>query len=557
MKCNEAFFLVIRILNEPYFKAQKLADFEEHIKDCRKCADEYNENKAIISLLKKHGQISNDTLALIENAGNPYKTNMTVEKTWQNLLRRCPDLAQNIKRQKRFKSILHISAVAACLIIGVFTWSLSFNDSKSHLFLQNSFHRQVASALKFPMRIELISEEGNTPLSIGQQISSDGKAKTLKINGKHQIVMNSETSLSIEPLLKDNRTGCLVKLTSGEIYTHVEHDGQPFIVKTPYGQAAITGTTFDIKVIENSTLLAVTEGTVRFESAKGTVNVEAGHLSKIIKLAAPTEPIPYPVAEITAWATSINSSTAAKTEKSSNTLDLPYPITEKAKILENIHYPDWIEQNRDWFKQQFPWIFQLKDALATEGIKTDYPELLILSGDVWQFIWSESLPVKFCSFNFDSALKTASAYGLDKQWLLENVPIARYTIQNPLSSKDKIVGIKAFEQWLKCMSKPKPFAYIHSYYANEYLAETRSLIWFAVKGTNNLTDKKRSEILSLLQQEIAVAYKCRGYELYPADIFKSCDENKCHKSFNDIVESIKTIKVIEEEILTYQIDNLL
>ena len=80
-------------------------------------------------------------------------------------------------------------------------------------------------------------------------------------------------------------------------------------------------------------------------------------------------------------------------------------------VLEETDYDHWVEQKRDWFKQEFLWIFQLKEALAKEGIEADYPELLIKTGDVWQFVCLEATPARFSVIEANSLLKTASDNG--------------------------------------------------------------------------------------------------------------------------------------------------
>ncbi|MHC4364778.1 MAG: FecR domain-containing protein, partial [Planctomycetota bacterium] len=115
--------------------------------------------------------------------------------------------------------------------------------------------------------------------------------------------MNSNTTLSIRPLAKDSRVGCLVSLTLGEILVHVEHDGNPFVVATPHGKALIAGTTFNIKATNNTTTLAVARGSVQFGTDITFVEVLSGRLSKIIGQSAPTTPVLCDAAKLTAWAT--------------------------------------------------------------------------------------------------------------------------------------------------------------------------------------------------------------------------------------------------------------
>ncbi|MHC4694291.1 MAG: hypothetical protein ACYS67_16250, partial [Planctomycetota bacterium] len=133
--------------------------------------------------------------------------------------------------------------------------------------------------------------------------------------------------------------------------------------------------------------------------------------------------------------------------------------------------------------------------------------------------------------NPDSLLKTASYYGFDKQWLHENVPAAKYAQEKPTLSRDGFSGLKTFEEWFKSLDEAKglePPSLIYSYDASVYLAETKSLIWFAVRdGKYDLTDEERAEVLALLQEEVTAAFKLQNDNLSPEDKPKSlCCEDK-------------------------------
>jgi hypothetical protein len=154
--------------------------------------------------------------------------------------------------------VLKISvSVAACFIIGLLTY-LAFSIHTKPKLITVPVVKTVSGSM--PHKVELLSNNTRIPISQIQQIISEDAIKTLLINGKNKMVMNIGTSLSIEQLTINSNLGCLVKLDSGEIYTHVEHDGNPFIVDTVNCQAVITGTTFDIKAKNTKTTLIVSEG---------------------------------------------------------------------------------------------------------------------------------------------------------------------------------------------------------------------------------------------------------------------------------------------------------
>lgn len=556
LTCHQAQLkMSLCIESVPYLTDEERKAFEAHLESCPECAREYEESKFIISLVKRYWTVSEDTLALIGKANQPTKPHVTVEEGWQDLKRRIPELAQLEKRRKYLQLFRWVRSVAACLVVGIFVW-LVFSIYLQPEAIRESTNQQIAFASKPSVKIELLSRNGGVLIPTGQQITSTNELKTLLINSKHRMVMNVDTMLSIEPLVKNSNIGCLVKLDSGQVHTHVEHDGNPFIVDTPHGKAVITGTTFDIKATEDSTTLVVSEGTVQFKSENGVVNVAAGQKSKIVGQFAPSTPLSCNTAELTAWATGYKHGPAlAQTESNTDLLELPLSFGEEPIVPEETDYESWVEQKRDWFEQEFLWIFQLKEALAKEGIGADYPELLIKTGDVWQFVCLDVSPARFSVIDPNSLLKTASNYGFDKQWLLENVPVVKSVMEKPGLSENSFTGLKAFERWLDYLDEtnelkaPTP---IYSFHASKYLTNTRSLIWFGVRdGKYDLTEEKRAEVLILLQKEVTAAYKCQNDELYSWEKEKSPCDNTCQEPADSVVGYIETIKSLEKRIAEY------
>jgi len=383
------------------------------------------------------------------------------------------------------------------------------------------------------------------------------------------MVLNANTTLFIEPLTHDGQAGCMVRLASGEIFTHVEHDGNPFIVVTSYGRAVITGTTFDVKVTDLSTTLVVSEGTVRFESDEGSVNVIAGQFSEIAVNSAPTNPVTCNAMKLTSWATGYKHEPGlAQTESNTDQWELPLSSLRREPIvLEETDYDHWVEQKRDWFKQEFPWIFQLKGALAKEGIEVEYPELLIKNGNLWQFVYIKGRPDRFSVLSFDSLLRTASGYGFDEQWLLQNVFAAKYALEKPALLKNGLTALGAFEQWNNSFEDAQKssdwvdYNDLYSlFHASVYLAETRSLLWFAVRdGKYDLTDKERAEVLALLHKQVQAASICRENALHqPYKKKQLCDpdarkEDEWYEWADVIAKNIEEIISVEGKVKEYEI----
>jgi len=547
MDCKEA-----RILLAPHIMGDLDSDsrsheLQAHLFSCQACSQENKAIKETMEFIDEHKALFAEAFETTDKKKASEQEEM--KRNWQGIQAKLAKIEAKEKQAKFRRLVVRVSAVAACLIVGIST------------FLTYSIYPKPKVALKPSVRIELVSDNGNILIPVDRQIVSSDELKTLIINGKHRIVMNTNTILAVELLRENSNTGCLVKLASGRIYTHVEHDGNPFVVDTVHGKAVITGTTFDVKVTDNSTTLIVSEGTVQLESEKGVVKVAAGQTSKIVGQSAPSIPLSRNTAMLTAWATGYKAKPAlAQAEPNTDPWELPLLHRKIPVILEETDYENWVKQKRNWFKKQFPWIFQLKDALAKEGIEVDYPELLVKSGDVWQFVCLDvhAQPARFSVIDPNSLIKTASDYGFDKLWLLENVPAAKSAPETPASSDNSFIGLKAFERWLEYLDKKEELealTSIYSYQAGKYLADTRSLIWFVVRdGKYDLTDKERAEVLALLQKEVTASCKCQNEVLYPQQEQElSCYEDKYQKSVSVIVEKIETMKALEERIAEYEI----
>jgi len=550
MKCKR-----VKLLLAPYILGDladdlKLPDqLEAHLRTCNCCTGEYQSVKQTMEFIEEYRDIFAE--AFVEIDLERAKKKDAPKPTWEKIS------AESMEKPKSLRRFLRIGAVAACLAIGVFTWLVFSNYSKPQNIPQASSSKQIASALRSSVQVELVTNTGNIPLQSDQQITSASQLIILLINGRHRLVMNTNTVLAIEPMVTNSLFGCKVQLCSGQIYTHVQHDGNPFIVDTAHGQAVITGTTFDIKATEDSTTLVVSEGTVRFESEKGVVNVAAGQKSKIIWQSAPSIPLSCNTAELTAWATGYKPNTAlAQAGSDDDDWYLAFSLRKAPIVLAETDYHQWVEEKRQWFKKDFPWIFELKDALVREGIEVDYPELLIRSGYVWQFVCLERFPARFSVPDFESLLKTATSYGFDREWLLKNMPIARiiqdkcFLLQNP-------TGLAAFEQLLKYVNGTQATPYcLYPADACKYLAETRSLIWFAVRhGEHSLANEERAEVLDLLQQEVTTATNCSNDLWYPKYEKKKllCDENLCETLETKIIRYIEKVILAEEKIVKYGI----
>jgi hypothetical protein len=545
MDCEQAKILLApHILGDLNNDPQRCRELQAHLLCCTDCAEMYEDFKEVIRFVRNHKaefaqafknikdrerkgivlakSISNEPSAFIEKSSYVYKPKI---KAAEGYLHRS-DLTESTRKPRSLKLFLRIGTVAACFVIGVLTWMVFTNHSKHHTLSQNIVSPEVSTTPKPSVKVELVKPNGNIVINTGQTIVADKELKTLLINGKHRMVMDTGTVLSIEPTVKHSNIGCLVKLDSGQIYAHVQHDGNPFEVHAPHGKAVITGTVFDVSVTDDKTTLVVAEGSVSFESDLGEVVVLAGHKSQLRAQSKPTEPLACNANQLIAWASEAGSQIQAQIE--GNLLDdmtdllneslasILYSSVSQPIDLESLDYDEFVESKRKWFKMQFPWIFELKKVLNDKGIDVDYPELLIKTGDIWQIVYPERayriIPVIYPN----SLLAVAEEYGLDKKVCSQLVLSARqyHTIQSNMA-----FGLAALEKWLadcrriqsSCIgTKDIESLYESSQAIGEYLENTIAMVWLCMQ--NNICSislEHRGTLLRLLEEAVVDAFDVR------------------------------------------------
>ena len=559
MDCKEAQLLTVpHILGDLDPDSTQHREMEAHLLSCRTCSEEYESSKRVVGFIEGHKAEFAEVLGSGQDKADEQKQ---LEHSWQSIEAKL-DKIEAPEKQARFHRTLWKLTAAACFVIGISVW-LTLSNSKSP---EKPTSPQVVSVSAPSIKIELLSDTGSVIIPADTQVKTTARElKTLIINGKHRMVLNSDTALSIKPVLDNEREGCMVKLASGEIFAYVEHDNNPFVVSTAHSKVVIKGTIFDVKATDSGTTLVVSEGTVQFESEKGLVQVKSGQISRITAQSAPTKPVSCDTTELTAWAARHEIiTTLAKAGSSSDAYDLTdlWLSAMSGPInLESINYDDWIEKKRDWFGREFPWIFQLKEALAKEGIEVDYPELLIRSGDVWQFVYPQVSPGRIPVLNEDSLLKTASRYGFNKQRLLEDIPAAKSAFDSPVAAKKRFTGLKAFDQWAGCFEKAQKTTkeldgelLLYSLHASVYLANTRTLAWFTIKnGRSVFTAEDEAAVLDVLLMEVNTASELTNKNINL--LWRSYQGQPCEEYpqlLDDAIEDIHEIMRIEERITEYE-----
>lgn len=352
MNCKEVrLFIPLFVLGGQEMTLDEWFAVDDHIQSCSRCAKEYEETKFIVELVEHHRtDLINKGIfsgPVEDGIGRELTDEENLQEIWDKVERSEARRRRN-RNVKQAKHFFKASAViSACLVIGLFAW-LAFSVHSKPKTTPKAIIQQVSLAPKPSVKIELISKNGNILIPANQQIVSNNELKTLVINGKHRLMMNTNTVLAVKSLVEHRNIGCQVKLVSGQFYTHVQHDGNPFIVDTAHGQAVITGTTFDIKATDDSTTLVVSEGTVQFESQEGVVNVTAGQTSEIVGQSAPSIPLSCNTAELTAWATGYKPEPAlAQAGSNDDDWYLALSLGKEPIVLEETDYGSWVEQKRD------------------------------------------------------------------------------------------------------------------------------------------------------------------------------------------------------------------
>jgi len=486
-------------------------DLKAHLELCRPCADEYESSKSVVAFIYDHKAELVEAFESLEK--NRTATRQDMERSWKRIQAGLDKLkAEQTRGQKaRLRRILwRVSAVAACVVISISLW-LTFSDSE----VRKTAISQESATAPASIRIELLSENSRSIIPAGSEVrTAASELKTLLVDGTHRLVMNSHTILTIKPFIQDSRSGCAVDLKLGEILGHVKHTSSPFVVGTAHGQAVITGTIFDIKTTKGATSLVVSDGEVQFRGTNGAVKVTAGHISRIEARSAPTKPEPCDPAKWTVWALSGDvESTVSNIQVAwagYDLSDLWMTSLSAPADLGAIDYEEWVEERRDWFKKEFPWIFELKEALAAEGVEVDYPKLLVAAGDIWQFVHPQAPSGLIPVLDPNSLCEVAAAYGFSRQWLLKSVPAARSAILNPVMAKGRFSGLKALEQWKGYFERAKKLSaeanvgmYLCSIRASVYLADTRTLAWLCTRNNTLACEaEEKQELLSVLQRQI-------------------------------------------------------
>jgi hypothetical protein len=349
------------------------------------------------------------------------------EDGWHDLLRREPGLADAVADQERkrwsrrlFRSGARAAAMAACILLLVSVtrsvlWKLSPRLPASS---------PVATTTPLPhaekrFYAEILTPTGRREIALGQTVAAGSQRQEILLGGMHRVIMSPGTSAAFA---QAQNGAYEIALPSGRIYVEVV-PGNPFIVHTSNALLTITGTKFDVTAQPLRTDLVLVKGSIRFSRDDGApaVTVSAGHGSSVSSGSGPTTPLPVDARAITAWARdAVSGSGPATTQGNDDITDSLHTSWRQTRPadVESLDYARWRDEHREWFAWQFPSAFAAQTALATHGIHADYIDLLMISGQLWQFHYAtDRSAVSETTFDAERSAKIAAWYGVDAKWL--------------------------------------------------------------------------------------------------------------------------------------------
>lgn len=426
------------ILNDPGLSTGDRQEMRSHMAICSKCYEVYDETKWIIELIRENKERVSEVFSrkereealealanmtdeeVAEELANSEPVDIpglpSVEESWDQLKAKMEAQDEQWHRETRIKRIKWTKQVAAMaasvlVVIGVAFVALNMCTPKGS--------------------VALLTDSGARVLAFGQQIQTGTlERKEIRLGNKHSVMANHNTKFTVNQLQRGFRHGYQINLTQGELYVEVEHDGNPFIVTTPNATAVITGTTFNIRAMNSKTDLTLVEGSVNFGSVtseQSRVDVSTGNTSSVQGNNAPSTPTPTDVQAVVAWAreTAIKTAFARKglsfNESWINEFidNLPTPEPANPACLD---YARWRNEKRAWFQTQFPWIFIIQKHLKnTSNIDANYLDVLIISGDIWQFHYPQPSRTPIPEFTPTAINRIATHYKVNTGNLLNAV----------------------------------------------------------------------------------------------------------------------------------------
>jgi len=445
MTCREARRLIAPLLaGDPDIDPRRREAFGAHLLICAACAKEYDQARRLVAILGEDpaqqpgdGSPSAPPEQWVNRPGpniSPPRRAMTREESWEDLLRRAPDLAAAWRRQQARERLRRrvgwglTAAAAACVVLAAtIGWPLLTNRAPHPPVAKQQAPQPQADVAQGS--IEVKTAAGVYRLVPGQPFTADRPAEII-LDRMHRVILRAGSTASFSPRGGDSTDAAadglayLVELQHGEIYVAVT-PGHPFEVRTGNAAVFVTGTKFDVAAAAARTTVVLLHGGVRFgrrEAPHRYVDLSPGERCSIVGDAPPSPPQRVDALAVTAWAQRVNVDevpSGPMPEPAADSLLSDRWDQPVAGNLDSVDYGHWLGDNRQWFSREFPWIFTLQSALGERfGIQADYVELLVVSGDIWQFEYALPLGQPIAAFNPAGVARLARHYGVDQTVLL-------------------------------------------------------------------------------------------------------------------------------------------
>ncbi len=482
-----------------------------HLSLCRRCDDEYHECKSMVEFIQGHRQ--EFARAVYEYDGQTTGL-ASSRRHWRHIEARLDRMQPAWALARRIPSAIirhRVLAAAACLAASLCLWWFFARNESHHAFPQEQELRQATR----PLTIELLTEEGAVPIQPGSPVVATDEVEQLIINHRHTILVRANTQLCVKPYREGGVGGCLVELRLGEVFAHVEHDGNLFAISTTHGKATVTGTSFGVQATATALTLVVTEGSVQLASESAAVRVLAGQMSTAAAGGDPSPPEKCDVHHLLAWAMP----SATRLASGPGWYSGSFPRVANLSAGDVLAYFDlektdsvlWRHRRRGWFEREFPWIFRLQEALGAEGIATDYARLLVETGDIWQFAVPALPSDSIARPSLQTLCRAAAGYGLDDEWLRQSVAALQDPAPGPGTPQSRPAA--TFAEWAACFEKARGSPgslssnlLLGSLHAGTYLLNTRALIWLSMKDAEKRTGSDdNGPLCELLYDQVTVA----------------------------------------------------
>jgi len=263
---------------------------EHHVQDCVMCQEELRE-------------ITSCSAALFESFA-PYKLSAGFRdgvmshlpgRTWGAFWsRRANAGSRRVNRSAELVSRSMLAGAVVVLVLALVIIVGNYPDraaAPDEIGMVTGVEGSVEGALKgIVVRDRIFAGDRFTTGKEGRLI--------LALEGPTEIKVNGDTELWID-------SKRVVRLVKGEIWGHVAGKKEPFMVETQYGKVLVTGTQFNISTTRDQTIVAVSEGKLVLETAKGFTEVSAGYACSAGADLAPQPVRAVSVADVGRWASTL------------------------------------------------------------------------------------------------------------------------------------------------------------------------------------------------------------------------------------------------------------